>query len=160
MLGFMGSQRVRHEWATELNWTELSYICKALFSEQALHSQFQGLGCGYICWGATTQPISGSIYQLHLPGASYVPFSRLGTLHVLAGLILSSTLWTWGKDHYLPHSQRRKQRGWVAQPRLLNQWAEELELRSRCSREFPGGPVIRTVCFHCRSHRCDPWWGN
>ena len=27
MLWFMGSQRVRHDWATEVNWTELSYNC-------------------------------------------------------------------------------------------------------------------------------------
>ena len=27
MLRFMGSQRVRHDWATELNWTELGYYC-------------------------------------------------------------------------------------------------------------------------------------
>ena len=27
MLQFMGSQRVRHDWATELNWTEDHYFC-------------------------------------------------------------------------------------------------------------------------------------
>ena len=27
MLWFMGSQRVGHNWATELNWTEILYIC-------------------------------------------------------------------------------------------------------------------------------------
>ena len=26
--------------------------------------------------------------------------------------------------------------------------------------EFPGGPVVRTPCFHCRGHRFDPWSGN
>ena len=92
--------------------TELNSVtsAKPCFPNKLYIHSFRGLGCGYICWGATTQPPSGSIYQLHLPGASYVPFSRLGTLHVLAGLILTSTLWTWGRDHYLPHSQRRKQR--------------------------------------------------
>ena len=24
-------------------------------------------------------------------------------------------------------------------------------------REFPGGPVVRTLCFHCRGHGFDPW---
>ena len=31
VLRFMGSQRVRHDWATELNWTELSIIVKINF---------------------------------------------------------------------------------------------------------------------------------
>ena len=33
VLGFMGSQRVRHDWATELNWTELKlfFTIKVLF---------------------------------------------------------------------------------------------------------------------------------
>ena len=26
--------------------------------------------------------------------------------------------------------------------------------------EFPGGPVVRTPCFHCRGHGFDPWLGN
>ena len=26
--------------------------------------------------------------------------------------------------------------------------------------EFPGCPVVRTLPFHCRGHRFDPWWGN
>ena len=31
MMWFMGSQRVGHHWATELNWTELTYKQKTLF---------------------------------------------------------------------------------------------------------------------------------
>ena len=27
-------------------------------------------------------------------------------------------------------------------------------------KEFPGGPVVRTLHFHCRGHRFDPWSGN
>ena len=27
-------------------------------------------------------------------------------------------------------------------------------------RKFPGGPVVKTPCFHCRGHRFNPWWGN
>ena len=26
--------------------------------------------------------------------------------------------------------------------------------------EFPGGPVVRTPCFHCREHRSNPWSVN
>ena len=28
------------------------------------------------------------------------------------------------------------------------------------SREFPGGPVVSTLCFHCREPKLDPWSGN
>lgn len=27
-------------------------------------------------------------------------------------------------------------------------------------RSCPGGPEVRTLCFHCRGHRFDPWWEN
>ena len=33
-------------------------------------------------------------------------------------------------------------------------------LRSSTTGEFPGGPVVRTPCFHCREHRFNPWSGN
>ena len=26
--------------------------------------------------------------------------------------------------------------------------------------EFPGGPVVRTLRFHCQGHWLDPWSGN
>ena len=26
-------------------------------------------------------------------------------------------------------------------------------------RDFPGGPVVKTPCFHCRGHGSDPWSG-
>ena len=25
--------------------------------------------------------------------------------------------------------------------------------------DFPGGPVVKTLCFHCRGHGFDPWSG-
>ena len=28
------------------------------------------------------------------------------------------------------------------------------------SRDFPGGPVVKTLRFHCRGHGFDPWSGN
>ena len=42
VLRFMGSQRVRHDWATELNWTELTYM----MWHCGLHLEF----CGYRWW--------------------------------------------------------------------------------------------------------------
>ena len=26
--------------------------------------------------------------------------------------------------------------------------------------DFPGSPVVRTLCFHCRGHRFNPWLGE
>ena len=26
--------------------------------------------------------------------------------------------------------------------------------------DFPGSPVVKTPCFHCRGHRFDPWLEN
>ena len=26
--------------------------------------------------------------------------------------------------------------------------------------DFPGGPVVKTVCFQCKGHGFDPWSGN
>ena len=26
--------------------------------------------------------------------------------------------------------------------------------------DFPGGPVVKTLHFHCRGHKLNPWWGN
>ena len=26
--------------------------------------------------------------------------------------------------------------------------------------DFPGGPVVKTPCFHFRGHELDPWSGN
>ena len=28
------------------------------------------------------------------------------------------------------------------------------------NRDSPGGPVVKTPCFHCRGHGFDPWLGN
>ena len=34
------------------------------------------------------------------------------------------------------------------------------DVKLKISRDFPGGPVIKTPRFHCRGHRFDPWSGN
>ena len=26
--------------------------------------------------------------------------------------------------------------------------------------EFPGSPVVKILCFHCRGHGFSPWWGH
>ena len=30
----------------------------------------------------------------------------------------------------------------------------------RFCEDFPDGPVVKTLSFHCRGHRFDPWFGN
>ena len=30
----------------------------------------------------------------------------------------------------------------------------------KMKRDFPGSQVVRTLCFHCRGHRFDPWLEN
>ena len=60
VLQFMGSQRVGHNWATELNWTELNW------SHQTLAS--------WICSGKIAQKISPQKYVYH---ASF-PISNTG----------------------------------------------------------------------------------
>ena len=32
--------------------------------------------------------------------------------------------------------------------------------KSRASRDFPGGPVVKTPCFQRRGHGFDPWLEN
>ena len=43
MLQFMGSQRVRHDWITELNWTELNWILYFQYHEAARQKPFSKL---------------------------------------------------------------------------------------------------------------------
>ena len=35
-----------------------------------------------------------------------------------------------------------------------------LMLNEKDPREFPGHPVVRTLCFHCQGPGFDPWLGN
>ena len=48
MLWFMGSQRVRHNWATELNLTELKHILNILFSFLGAGKEREGISEEYI----------------------------------------------------------------------------------------------------------------
>ena len=32
--------------------------------------------------------------------------------------------------------------------------------KSMLRRDFPGGPVVKTLCFQCRGHGFDPCWGK
>ena len=39
--------------------------------------------------------------------------------------------------------------------RMTRNWRREEEMR-----DFPGGPVVKTLYFHCRGHCFNPWLGN
>ena len=50
---------------------------------------------------------------------------------------------------------------------LKSQWLgskttlkENVKKKNRTSWDFPGGPVVKTLRFYCRRHKCDPWSGN
>ena len=45
ILQFMGSQRVGHDWVTELNWTELNYVCRA---DKGPSSQTYGFSSSHV----------------------------------------------------------------------------------------------------------------
>ena len=41
-------------------------------------------------------------------------------------------------------------------------WTKEVDSFAQgcLPRDFPGGPVVRTPCFHCRGHGFHPWSGS
>ena len=46
-------------------------------------------------------------------------------------------------------------------PRLVQTSDSPACLFQKCEPgDFPGGPVVRTLHFHCRGCRFDPWFGN
>ena len=49
VLWFMGLQRVRHDWATELNWTEVGYCLNFMELVQVTNKKIEKKGNGYAC---------------------------------------------------------------------------------------------------------------
>ena len=47
VLRFMGSQRVRHDWTTELNWTLIITALKVLFINSTIWSSWASIDCFY-----------------------------------------------------------------------------------------------------------------
>ena len=44
---------------------------------------------------------------------------------------------------------------------ILHQAGEDCgKRRVRRAGDFPGGPVVKTLHFHCRGHGSNPWWEN
>ena len=42
---------------------------------------------------------------------------------------------------------------------INSKWIKGLHLRAK-SRDFPGGPVVKTPCFKWQGLRFNPWLGN
>ena len=40
------------------------------------------------------------------------------------------------------------------------QWTRPKKKKNSMDRDFPGGPVIKTLSFHCRGHRFNPGRGT
>lgn len=38
--------------------------------------------------------------------------------------------------------------------------ATSMLIKSGMDRKFPGGPIVRTLCFHCQGPAFDLWLGN
>ena len=53
----------------------------------------------------------------------------------------------------IPWTETRGRLQSMVLQRVGHDWATLL-------RGFPGGPVVKTLCFHCWGHRFDPWLGN
>ena len=80
MLQSMGSQRGRHDWAIELNWTELNYIFSAalgfhfsIWGKQGLLSicdPWSSHCCGFSCCGAQTIGAQASVFVVLRAGCS------------------------------------------------------------------------------------------
>ena len=85
VLQFMGSQRVRHDWATELNWTEYSIVY--IYHNFFIHSSVNGhLGCFHVLAVVNSAAMNSGIHVSFssLVSSGYVPRVRmLGHMAVL-----------------------------------------------------------------------------
>ena len=87
MLRFMGSQRVRHDWAPELNWTELLYRI-LLFSVKPQHESAIGMHISPPFWTSLPSPSPSQPSRLtQSPCLSFLSHSAdsrwLSTLHMV-----------------------------------------------------------------------------
>ena len=53
---------------------------------------------------------------------------------------------------------------WKTEKRMIRKnWSqnqEETEFQEERNEDFPGGPVVKTLLFHCKRLRFDSWLGN
>ena len=62
------------------------------------------------------------------------------------------------KSYDQPRQYIKKQRHYFANKGPSSQ--NNVKVKDLYSGDFPGGSVVKTLCFHCRGHGFDPWWGD
>jgi len=60
---------------------------------------------------------------------------------------------------FLNHGWRCANLGLSVRKNMISQRSTCL-FKKLWNKEFPGSSVIRTLCFHCKGQRCDPWLGS
>ena len=49
---------------------------------------------------------------------------------------------------------------WKPEPKKSCNFPKSHSTDEKSLVDFPGGPVVKTLRFHCRGHGFDPWSGN
>ena len=94
MQQFMGSQRVRHDWATELNWTEIYVFNHLDLIKQGFSRYHHRKEQPIISWikvEVIYSPNSMYVFNRHIY-SSYVQETVLRTSQIMAHLILKTAL--------------------------------------------------------------------
>ena len=98
VLRFMGSQRVGHDWATELNWTELNWMWLNPWIFLLWQEVFMPHGMFYPSSIRVATVIAVIYWGLTLNQA--LKYITLFDLHNSKGLILISFFWWWPKSGF------------------------------------------------------------
>ena len=112
VLRFMGSQGVRHDWATELNWTEIIYVWK-LIKETSTN----------ITFGKAWRGNSHSLSLTHLPYHSFADLNKKKcNLHMRPEVTLFYYPSGQRKISFLPSNQFNQQKNLQLSKKLLSPW--------------------------------------
>ena len=148
----MGSQRVGHDWATELNW----------FCIKCLPTQLQSTEHQSCCFFFFNTPFSSLLFPLCFGYTVSVRLTvavdyMLRSLHFPTNGAFQRGLECCQQDLVGPSSLQ----GWKVErgqtrPEMFRWkvWGPDYESTLKTQDgEFPGGPVVRTPCFHGNGHR-------
>ena len=58
------------------------------------------------------------------------------------------------------HVKARYWTVWTVRLRSLDLTLGHTEVLNASLQEFPGSPVVKTLCFHCKGCGVDPWLGK
>ena len=131
VLQSMGSQRVGHDWVTELNWTGLEIVegreawCAA------------SIGLQRVGHNLVTKQQRSALMPLWESSILIHTMNQVGVVGLWCFWLCKFMHWTWGRAKRL----------------CLLKNSEEL-------RDFPGSPVVKTPSSQCRWPGFDPWPWN